>query len=256
MSRLDSQAIPSMDFPYSACYSKHMGKPLFRDVLRKAMERAGVGQRELSRRSGKNISTVSFTLKGKTWGDKYPPLDDIEAYAKALEIDAAILRGDKPFPDEPDFEEVPEIQTIPLAELLGRVGARPVYGEYVEGLKLSAGPGAKVPQGFDESRPRKGKNKEVERIQIIEVEGHCMENVLHPGDKVLVDTQRMPSIGEITAAVRFHHDSIVKFLREKDGRQYFEGRDGTIVPFDQYTRILGPVVDVQRSIWRVISEAE
>lgn len=58
------------------------------------MERTGVGQRELSRRSGRNISTISFTLQGKTWGDKYPPLDDIEAYARALGVGVEELTGE------------------------------------------------------------------------------------------------------------------------------------------------------------------
>ncbi len=258
MNCLDSQAILNIDFARSACYSKRMEKPPFRDLLRKAMGIAGVNQRELSRRSGKNISTISFTLRGKTWGDKYPPLDDIEAYAAALEIDPAILRGDKPFPDEPEFEEIPEIQTAPLTVLLDRIGARPAYGQRAEDIKASAGKGSRIPQGYDDSRARKliGGNLP-ERIQLVEVEGDCMKNILFPGDFVHVDTQLSPEIGGVVAAVRMHDETLVKFLREKDGHQYLESKDGTIiVPLDQYIRILGPVVDVQRSIWRTIEEAQ
>lgn len=189
--------------------------------------------------------------------ETFPRADILMSMKSVLGVSLNYLLG---LPDaegeDPFDEETPEIQTVSLAELLARVGAKPVVGDYVEGLKLSAGPGSRVPDGFDDARPRKGKGKTPERIQVIEVEGQCMEPVLYAGDKVLVDTWQMPAIGQVVAAVRFHHDSIVKFLREKDGHQFFAGMDDTVIPLDQYTRVIGPVIDVQQSIWRRIAEAQ
>jgi SOS-response transcriptional repressor LexA len=82
-----------------------------------------------------------------------------------------------------------------------------------------------------------------------------MDGILSAGDIVHVDIEQTPEIGDVVAAMRFYDELIVKFLREQDGRQYFASRDGTVVvPFDQYTRILGPVIDVQRSIKRILAE--
>ncbi|HEY8598541.1 MAG TPA: LexA family transcriptional regulator [Thermomicrobiales bacterium] len=214
-----------------------------------------MSQRELSRRSGKNISTISFTLQGKTWGDKYPPLDDIEAYAKALDIAPAILRGDEPFPEDDPVAPVPEIQTVPLAVLLKRIGAIPYRGRPVEDVAASAGAGSgsQIPQGFDDARPTGKKRDANDPLQDVIVTGDCMVDLLYPGDQVTVDTRQMPQIGDVVVGVRFHDEMIVKFLRMKDEHQYLESKDGkTIIPLDQYIRLLGPVVFVQKSMRRLL----
>jgi transcriptional regulator with XRE-family HTH domain len=237
----------------SNCYSGYMstGIEAFRHRIESLRKAHNISARALSLRIGQNAAYIQQLESGMR-NSKLPGYPVLKAIADVFGMTVEELLE----PTSSQDSEVPEIQTVPLAELLERIGAHPVAGEFVEGLKLSAGQGSFLIQDFDEARPRKRRSaKHPERIQVIEVEGHCMERVLYPGDKVLVDTQRMPTIGEVTAAVRFHHDSIVKFLREKEGDQYFEGIDGTIVPLDQYTRIIGPVVDVQRSIWRMIEEA-
>lgn len=227
----------------------------FGQRLRRLRLAAGYGLNEFADMVGISKSYLSRIEREERLVDSEPRRAQLKKMAGLLRVSEAELLGEEDsIPEE--IEDVPEIQRVPLAELLERIGAKPVAGEFVEGLKLSAGQGSFLIQGFDESRPRKRRSKpQPERIQVIEVEGHCMERVLYPGDKVLVDTQRMPTIGEVTAAVRFHHDSIVKFLREKEGEQFFQGEDGTIVPLDKHIRIIGPVVDVQRSIWRMIEEA-
>lgn len=219
-----------------------------------------MSQRELSRRSGRNISTISYTLQGKTWGDKYPPLDDIEAYAEALEIDPALLRGDDLSLLGRTVEAQPEIQTTPLADLLKRIGAVPNLRLAEDRPFAHAGTdGAPLLQGFDESRPRrptpKGKSKkdkDVERFQDVEVVGRCMEGLLYPGDVVTVDTRVLPNFGDVVVGMRFHDEMLVKFLRMKGEHQYLESKDGQVIPLDQYIRILGPVVFVQVSIRRLL----
>lgn len=178
---------------------------------------------------------------------KLPGYPVLKALADVFEMTVEELLA--PSAPEPD-EEPSDIQTVPLAELLKRIGARPAYGQLAEGITASAGKGSKLPQEYDDSRARKKYRGELpERIQLVEIEGECMRGLLDPGDLALVDTEQTPEIGKVVAAVRFYDEVIVKFLREKDGHQYFESRDKTVrIPLDQYTRILGPVVDVQKSI--------
>jgi transcriptional regulator with XRE-family HTH domain len=246
---------PGVEKPPLVRYCEHMQFEYFGQRLKAIREgqfirHEPMGLRELARQAGLQASTLSQWESGLRWRDKLPPGDDLRRLATALGLSLDQLIGEADEANTPKAEPLPEIQTVPLAELLRRIGAQPVSGEYVEGLKASAGKGSLIPQGFDESRPLKGKrgDKLPERMQIVEVEGRCMEDLLFPGDLVHVDTQQTPNIGDIVAAVRFHAETIVKYLRAKDDRQYFEGKDGTVVPFDQYTRILGPVKWVQRRI--------
>jgi len=243
-----------LEVSVSNCYSGGMANEM--DALRLRIERLmkeqGRSARSLSLAIGQNSAYIQQLISGMR-NKKPPSIQIMEAIADELGVSLAVLRG-----REPEFEELPEIQTVPLTVLLDRIGARPAYGQRAEDIKASAGKGSRIPQGYDDSRARKlvGGNLP-ERIQLVEVEGECMKNILFPGDFVHVDTQLSPEIGGVVAAVRMHDETLVKFLREKDGRQYLESKDGKIImPLDQYIRILGPVVDVQRSIWRMIEEAQ
>lgn len=220
--------------------------------LRNLREARGIGVRELGRLTGINHATLSQAENGKRWVGKLPSYEDLSALARVFEMTIAELV------DTAEAEPLPEIQTVPLGELLRRINARPAYGDRADDLKASAGKKkGRVPQEYDDSRLRKrlGQTDLPARIQLIEVEGDCMLGIFSAGDIVHVDIEQTPEIGDVVAAMRFYDELIVKFLREKDGRQYFESRDGSIVvPFDQYTRIIGPVVDVQRSIKRILAE--
>ncbi len=217
-----------------------------------AREKHGLGVYDFSEKLDLAGSYWSSWMSRHKKRETFPSGDIMAKMTEVLGVSMDYLLGKSM--GNPTPASLPEIQTVPLAALLRRVGAQPVYGEYVEDLKASAGRrGSRIPQGFDESRPRKGRaGKTPERIQVVEVEGHCMETLIYPGDLVHVDTQRTPAIGDITVAVRFHDETIVKFLREKEGHQFFEGVDGTIVPLDQYTRILGPMVWLQISTARLL----
>jgi transcriptional regulator with XRE-family HTH domain len=236
----------------------------FGERLRRLRIERGITQQEVAERAGRSRPWVTQLESGKRWAGKLPPHDDLRLVADALSLTVDELIGERPLrlilENRPSYpsETVPEIQTVPLGELLRRINARPAYGQRADDLKISAGKKkGRVPQGYDDSRVRKrlGAGDLPERIQLIEVEGDCMLKALYPGDIVHVDTRQTAEIGKIAAAVRFYDQVIVKFLREKDGHQYFESLDKKIViPLDQYTRMLGPVVDVQRGIDRILAE--
>jgi transcriptional regulator with XRE-family HTH domain len=234
-----------------------MERETFGQRLKRFRLGAGLSQRKLALKSGLSNGAISQAESDTLWVGQDPSIDVVRRLARALEITIDQLSPDSDAPAH-DTEDVPEIQTVPLAELLRRINARPAYGQRADDLKASAGKRskAKVPQGYDDSRLRKRIGGDLpERIQLVEVEGECMVKALYPGDIVLVDTQQTPEIGKIVAAVRFYDEVIVKFLREKDDHQYFESMDKKVViPLDQYTRILGPVVDVQRGIERILAE--
>lgn len=251
MDCLDSQAPLSVDFPGCACYPKHMEKPPFRDLLRHAMDVAGVTQRELSRRSGKNISTISFTLQGKTWGDKYPPLDDIEAYARALDMPVAQLRGDEPMPGLGVAEKgalyvVPR-RLLTEEELYEKFGIRPYeQPRSADGLSYSAGPGAGVPGGIEYTIPRKVKGSKY--LWEAPVIGECMADEIKPGEVVIYSTRLSAEIGRVMVALRDEEELIIKRLRLDGDRQVLRPNHGEDVPVDDRIRFLGRGVSVQRAL--------
>jgi len=228
-----------------------MEKPPFRDLLRHAMNVAGVTQRELSRRSGKNISTISFTLQGKTWGDKYPPLDDIEAYARALDMPVAQLRGDEPMPGLGVAEKgalyvVPRRQ-LTERDLYERFGIKP-YEQPIapEGVTASAGSGIGVPQGIDEATPRRVRGSKF--LWEVPILGDCMAEEIVSGDVVLYNPRLNPEIGRIMVALRDEEELIIKRLRLDGDRQVLRPNHGADVPVDDRIRFLGRGVSVQRAL--------
>lgn len=150
-------------------------------------------------------------------------------------------------------EPLPEIQMMPLATLLKRIGATPYRGYPIEDLEASAGPGAHVAQGFDDARSLGKRGDKHDPVQNVMVSGDCMVDLIYPGDVVAFDTRLIPNPNDVVVASRFEGETVVKFLRVKDERQYLESKDGKIViPLDQYIRVLGPVVSVQKSMRRLL----
>ena len=210
-----------------------------------------MGLRELARQSGIAANTLSQWESGLRWRDKIPPADDVQRLADALGIDFDVLTGQS---DKPAPAPIPEIQRVPLAELLQRIGATPYRGRPIEDIAASAASkGGRIPQGFDEARPlKRRKGDPADHYQDIIIENECMVDLLYPGDIVTIDTRQEAQPNDVVVAVRFNDELLVKNLRVKDEHQYLQSEDGTtIIPIDQYIRILGPVVSVQRSIWRL-----
>jgi len=172
--------------------------------------------------------------------------------ARALGVSPDDLAPD---PDVPSVqpEAVPEIQTIPLAALLRRMGATPYRGYPIDDLDASAGPNGHVVQGFDDARSLGKRGDKHEPVQNVVVTGDCMVTLIYPGDVVAFDTRLIPNPNDVVVASRFEGETVVKFLRVKDDRQYLESKDGKVViPLDQYIRVLGPVVSVQKSMRRLL----
>jgi len=216
----------------------------------------GISQAELARQVGWTSGYVSLIEANKRLVDALPRHDFMLRLAEALKVDVSDLVQ---APDEPNLAGAPEIQTIPLAALLKRIGATPYRGRPLEDIAASAGSGTDyhIPQGYDDARPVGKRQQANDPIQDVVVTGHCMDGLLYPGDVVSVNTRLMPQLGDVVVAVRFHEEMIVKFLRMKDDHQYLESRDGKIlIPLDQYIRIVGPVVSVQKSMARLLWEAE
>lgn len=225
----------------------------FGERLRRMRDERGISVNELARRTGKDPGGISRIERGLRWGGKQPPADDIAIFADAIGVTFDELRG-VDGSGEP-LEPEPEIQRMPLAELLRRIGARPYRGNAPEDIAASAGSGYMIPHGFDDGRKiNRGRAKD-DPLQDVLVTGDCMVDLIHPGDVVTFDTRRMPDLGEVVVAVRYGDETIVKLLREKDGYQYLTSVDGkTIIPLTREIRILGPVVLVQQSMRRLLHE--
>jgi transcriptional regulator with XRE-family HTH domain len=78
--------------------------------LRRIRGEKKVSVRELARRSGVNVSTVSETERGKIWQHGYPPVEQVRAYATALDVPLSVLAPDidddpPPRPARPDVPD-------------------------------------------------------------------------------------------------------------------------------------------------------
>lgn len=200
------------------------------------MERAGVSQRELARRSGKNISTISFTLQGKTWGDKYPPLDDIEAYAQALGVPVAELVGDRPPSQVAEPRPAYDSETTALAEI-GRQVMRLVQ-EQVNVRPLGWRPGGDGSRRFpiintvpaSDATVRDSQLEEEIDIpdafwmgasdpQVYRVTGDCMTGArIFNGNNIIIDAARTePNDGQIVVAQVNGGLTLKRFYRTASG---------------------------------------
>jgi len=227
----------------------------FGQRLKRFRVATGKSQRQIARETGLSNGTISQAENDALWVGQTPSTDIVRRLAKAVGVTLDELAPD-PDSNAPQSEPLPEIQTVPLLVLLKRIGATPYRGRPVEGIAASAGSGADshIPAGFDDARPRNKRRDPHDPLQDVEVAGECMVDLLYPGDVVTVDTSQMPQIGEVVVGVRFHDEMIVKFLRMQGEQQYLESKDGTtIIPLDQYIRLLGPVRYVQKSMQRLLA---
>lgn len=238
-----------LEVSVSNCYSGGMANEM--DALRLRIERLmkaqGRSARSLSLAIGQNSAYIQQLISGMR-NKKPPSIQIMEAIADELGVSLEVLRG-----REPEFDPLPEVQTIPLATLLKRMGATPYRGYPIDDLEASAGQNAHVVQGFDDARSLGKRGDKNEPVQNVMVTGDCMVDLIYPGDVVAFDTRVLPNPNDVVVASRFEGETLVKFLRVKDERQYLESKDGTIViPLDQYIRVLGPVVSVQKSMRRLL----
>jgi len=208
-----------------------------------------MGLRELARRSGLRPSTISQWESGLRWRDKLPPADDVQRLADALGIPFEQLTG---VSDRPTPERALEVQRMPLADLLRRMGARPYRGWPIEDFVPATGPGPRTEHGFAPARPLAKRGETGEPVQQVLVVGDFLRELILPGDVVAFDTRQTPEANDVVVATRFPVETIVAFLRVRDDRRSLESPDGhTSIPLDPDIRILGPIVAVQRALWRL-----
>jgi len=154
--------------------------------------------------------------------------------------------------DRPTPAMVPAVQRVPLAELLRRTGARPYRGWPIEDFAPATGPGIRIEHELVPARPLGKRGEPGEPVQQVLLVGDFLRELILPGDVVAFDTRLTPRADDVVVATRFPAEMIVAFLRVRDDRRSLESPDGhTSIPLDRDIRILGPVVAVQRALWRL-----
>ncbi len=132
-------------------------------------------------------------------------------------------------------------------DLYERFGIKP-YEEprSAEGLRYSAGPGASVIQGVDDTLPRRVKgSKHLWEAPVI---GDCMADEINPNEVVIYSTRLSAEIGRVMVALRDEEDLIIKRLKMVGDKQVLRPNHGKDVPVDERIRFLGRGVSVQRPL--------
>ncbi len=141
----------------------------------------------------------------------------------------------------------PEIQIVALADLLARIGARPVADG--EGHPMAT----RGEAGSPNHRAGRGRRPAIPaRLQRVAVTGRGLEPLVVVGDVVHADIRRAPGPGELALAVRAPDAVIVRFVRERDGVRLLEDLDGATTTLDGQTRIIGQVVAVLLTTARLL----
>lgn len=217
-----------------------MGREHFGLRLKRFREASGKSQRALASEIGMSNGTISQAENGNLWVDQLPSHDIVRRLAKALGVSIAVLVGE----EEPVKLVRPRLTED---ELFARFGIRP-YEEPVaiEGLVVSAGPGAGVPQGIDEAIPRRTRRGRY--LWEAPVVGDCMLDEISPGEVVIYSTRLGAELGRIMVALRDEEELIIKRLKLVNGKQVLRPNHGEDVPVDERIRFLGRGVSVQRPL--------
>lgn len=238
-----------MDFTTTVRYCEHMEIEGFGQRLRRVREELGIGLRELHRRSGIGLSTLQQWESGKRWAGKAPPGDDIKRIEIALGVPIGSLLATTEEAEAMSVRPrtVAPIRRLTEAELFERFGIKP-YDQplSVDGLALSAGAGAGVPQGIDDTLPRKVPGRRY--LWEAPVVGDCMEDEIHPGEVVIYSTRLGAELNKIMVALRDEEELLIKRLVVHNGAQILRPNRGEDVPVDERIRFLGRGVSVQRPL--------
>jgi transcriptional regulator with XRE-family HTH domain len=221
----------------------------FPSRLRRMRLDRGLTQQDVASIVGKSRVWVTQIESEARWKDKLPPHDDLRLMARALHVSVGVLAGDE---DEDAAMQgasrtVSPIRRLSEAELFERFGIKP-YDQplSVDGLSLSAGSGAGVPQGIDDTLPRKVPGRRY--LWEAPVVGDCMEDEIHPGEVVIYSTRLGAELGKIMVALRDEEELLIKRLVVHNGAQILRPNRGDDVPVDERIRFLGRGVSVQRSL--------
>lgn len=230
-------------------YCEHMNNESFGLRLRRIRESTGVGLRELSRRTGLGVSTLHQWESGKRWAGKAPPADDVQRVADALGVGMAVLLSGDGVSSETQGEPVaPRRRLLTERELFERFGIQP-YEEPLsaEGVVASAGSGIGVPQGIDDTLPRRRKG--TKHLWEVSVVGDCMKDDIQPGEILIYNDRLSPEIGRIMVALRDEEELLIKRLVLLGEKQFLRPNRGDPVVVDERIRFLGRAVAATRPLW-------
>lgn len=177
------------------------------------MRERGRSARSLSLAIGQNPAYIQQLITGMR-NKKPPSIEVMESIAEELGVSLAELRGmavrevRAPLP----------IRRLTEAELFERFGIKP-YDQplSVEGVALSAGTGAGVPQGIDDTITRRVPGRRY--LWEAPVVGDCMEDEIHPGEVVIYSTRLGAELNKIMVALRDEEELLIKRLVVHNGAQ-------------------------------------
>lgn len=221
-----------------------MESETFGQRLKRLRLASGKSQRKLAAEAGLSNGTISQAESDTIWVGQSPSTDIVRRLARALGVEIDVLAPD---PDALILVIPPRPRHLTERELYERFGIRP-YDQpiAIEGIAVSAGPGAGVPQGIDETIPRRVKGSKY--LWEAPVVGACMADEINPGEMVIYSTRLSAEIGKVMVALRDEEELIIKRLKLAGDTQVLRPNHGKDVPVDERIRFLGRGVSVQRPL--------
>ncbi len=225
----------------SICYSGRMDTEIeaFRHRIESLRKARGMSARALSLGIGQNSAYIQQLESGMR-NSKLPGYLVLKALADVFEmtVEELIDVSDPVLAVRPRLTE---------ADLYERFGIKPYEQPIaIEGIALSAGPGAGMPQDLDYTIPRKVKGSKY--LWEAPVIGECMTDEIKPGEVVIYSTRLSAEIGRVMVALRDEEELIIKRLRLDGDKQVLRPNHGDDVPVDDRIRFLGRGVSVQRAL--------
>lgn len=219
-----------------------MDKETFGQRLKRLREATGLSQRQLASAAGiGSHASISLAERGIGW-DRIPSPEITKPLAKALHVPHNILIG-----IDDDSVLVTPPRRLTETDLYERFGIKPYEQPLaIEGIAVSAGSGAGVPQDIDYTIPRRVKGSRY--LWEAPVIGKCMVDDILPGEVVIYSTRLSAEIGRIMVALRDEEELIIKRLKLVGDKQVLRPNQGEDVPVDDRIRFLGRGVSVQRPL--------
>lgn len=206
--------------------------------LRRA--RGNMSANEFARRVSKTSAYISLVDRGLRIADGNLKARDAQLWAEVLGVTPEELTG-------VSAPSVARRHQLTDAELYERFGIKPYEQPIaIEGIAVSAGPGAGVPQDLDYTMPRKVKGSKY--LWEAPVVGECMVDDILPGEVVIYSTRLSAEVGRIMVALRDEEELIIKRLKLVGDKQVLRPNQGEDVPVDERIRFLGRGVSVQRAL--------
>lgn len=211
-------------------------------------EERSIGSRELSLLIDRSPAFVSLIESRQCYKQKLPPIEALQEIARVfgMSVDELLMADDALLGAPSNVVALAPKPKRRLTErdFFERFGIQP-YEEplSLEGVVASAGPGAGMPQGIDDTMPRR--RWRGSHLWEGPVFGDCMVSDLYPGEIVIYNERPGPEIGGIMVALRDEDDLLIKRLVVEDGRQLLRPNKVEAVEVDDRARFLGRAVSAQ-----------